>query len=86
MYAYAGHQVRAKMSRKNSFRGSFDSNETGFEAGSSVIEAGKFPTDETDEKFQASSLDKQASLRTSPTINVGRYAGVLKWVSVKIGF
>ena len=36
------------------FRGSFDGDETGFEARSSVVEAGKFPTDE---KFRASSFD-----------------------------
>ena len=47
------------------FRGSFDGDETGFEARSSVVEAGKFPTDETDEKIQASSLVNRASLPAS---------------------
>jgi hypothetical protein len=33
-----------------------DGDEAGFVFGSSLIEAGKFPTDETDEKFQTSSF------------------------------
>ena len=45
------------------FRGSFDGDETGFEARGSVIEAGKFPTDETDENFVHPAFGGRIGLR-----------------------
>jgi|GEM_PF-5819359 len=51
--------------RRIVFRGSFNGDEVRLEPGSSVIEAGKFPTDETDEKFRASRLRRENRAQTS---------------------
>ena len=44
------------------FRNSVDGYETRMEARISAVEAGEFPTDETDEKFRASSFDHRLFL------------------------